>query len=284
VQRYLWFFFLLAGLAVQANAQKMVGSNRKKNGPVTAKNASLPTKAAAAQASTAPPLPVGDPNPAHFPKGPLGQSIRLGWEIFTATPTYASAYVGNRLNCSDCHLEDGTQPYASPLAGVPGLFPMYNKRAGRVISLADRIQECFIRSENGHPLPYRSPQLVALIAYLQWLSRGQPDGRAVRGRGLVKLPALRGNPARGARIYAQKCVVCHQPNGGGYPMLAPPIWGPHSFSTGAGMSQVAKLAAFIAHNMPKNAPGSLTPQQAFDVAAYVDSQPRPKMNPLYRSY
>ena len=27
--------------------------------------------------------------------------------------------------------------------------------------------------------------------------------------------------------------------------------------------------------MPQNLPGSLTPQQAFDVAAYINSQPRP---------
>lgn len=266
-------FLLLFGLAAQGSAQKKVSQNAGKN---VARAPAGPSHAARAAA--------GPPNPADFPKGPLGRSIRLGWEIFRNTPRYAAPYVGNRLSCADCHLEDGTKPYSSPLAGVSTLFPMYNRRAGRVISFADRIEECFTRSENGRPLPYRSPQLIALLAYMQWLSRGLPVGRTGRGRGLVKLPELVGNPARGAGIYARKCSLCHQPNGAGFPQLAPPLWGPTSFNDGAGMSHVAKMAAFVVHNMPLNAPGTLTPQQAFDVAAYVDSQPRPKFNPRYASY
>jgi len=39
------------------------------------------------------------------------------------------------------------------------------------------------------------------------------------------------------------------------------------------MHLIAKMAAFVQHNMPQTDPGSLTPQEAYDVAAYVHSKP-----------
>lgn len=224
------------------------------------------------------------PDPSTIPPGPLGDSIRLGLQIFRHTPQYAAEYVGNRLSCSDCHLKDGTAAYSSPLVGVPGLFPMYNARAGRVITFEDRVQECFVRSENGRPFPDRSPKLIALIAYMQWLSQGQPAGTSVPARGLVKLAILRGDPAKGATIYAKQCAVCHQANGAGIPKSFPPLWGPVSFNDGAGMSHVPKMAAFVQYNMPQTKPGSLTAQEAYDVAAYIDSKPRPKYDSHYDIY
>jgi thiosulfate dehydrogenase len=41
------------------------------------------------------------------------------------------------------------------------------------------------------------------------------------------------------------------------------------------MSREERAASFIWHNMPQSSPGSLTPQQAFDVAAFINSHPRP---------
>ncbi len=224
------------------------------------------------------------PDPAGIPAGPIGDSIRLGLQVFQNTPRYASAYVGNRLSCADCHIQNGTAAYAAPMVGLPGLFPMYNKRAGRVITLEDRIQECFTRSENGHPLPDRSPELSAIVSYIQWLSRWEPAGHAFAGRGLVKMPELHGNPADGATIYAQQCAGCHGTDGAGEPPVLPPLWGPGAYNDGAGMNQIQKMAAFVLHNMPQNHPGTLTPQQAFDVSAYVASKPHPLFNPSYRTY
>jgi thiosulfate dehydrogenase len=50
------------------------------------------------------------------------------------------------------------------------------------------------------------------------------------------------------------------------------------------MARVPVLAAWVQHNMPQNKPGSLTPQQAYDIAAYIDSHPRPQFNPAYKKY
>jgi thiosulfate dehydrogenase len=56
------------------------------------------------------------------------------------------------------------------------------------------------------------------------------------------------------------------------------VWGPDAYSDGAGMNDVTKMAAFVQHNMPLNNPGSLTPQQAYDVAAFVNSKPHEPFN------
>lgn len=219
---------------------------------------------------------------ARIPAGLAGARIRLGQQIFEQTPHYASLYVGNQMSCRDCHLSGGRAEYSAPLVGIPGLFPSYNKRAGRVITFAERIQECFVRSENGKPPARESTTVKALRAYFNWISQGQP--KPYPGRGLVKLPALKGNSARGAKLYAKQCSICHGDTGTGMPPVLPPLWGATSFNDGAGMAQVAKMAAFVQHNMPQNAPGSLSPQQAYDVAAYVDSHSRPKMDPAYKKY
>ena len=41
------------------------------------------------------------------------------------------------------------------------------------------------------------------------------------------------------------------------------------------MARYRTAAAFIRANMPRTAPGSLSLQEALDVAAYIDGQPRP---------
>jgi thiosulfate dehydrogenase len=219
------------------------------------------------------------PDPATIPAGPFGDSVRLGLRIFEQTPKYAAAYAGNRLSCNDCHIQGGTEAYASPMVGLPGLFPMYNRRAKRVITLEERIQECFLRSENGSRLPYDGPEMTALVSYIQWLSQGQPAGQAFPGRGLVKLPELEGNAVRGAGIYRGQCAGCHGADGAGKPPILPALWGPDAYNTGAGMNQVAKMAAFVRHNMPQNHPGTLTPQEAYDVSAYVARKPHPRFQP-----
>ncbi len=248
----------------------------------------LPSKAvsyAHTASGRAKPKPNVDANPGNIPSGPLGDSIRLGLNIFKNTPKYASSYVGNKLSCSDCHLQDGIAAYSSPLVGVPGTFPAYNQRAHRVITFEERIQECFVRSENGsRMIPADSVEMTALVAYMQWISRGQPAGKTPPGRGLVRLPALNGNLTRGEVIYAKRCSSCHGAHGAGIAHFFPPVWGNDSFNTGAGMDHPAKMAAFVQHNMPLNSPGSLTAQQAFDVSAYIDSKPHPAFNTAYKSY
>ena len=224
------------------------------------------------------------PTQDSIPKGPLGNSIRLGRLIFTQTPKYAPNYTGNQLSCSNCHLAAGTARLAAPVVGLPGLFPTYDKRANRVITFAQRIQECFLRSENGRPLPYDGPEMTAVIAYVQWLSQGQPTGQEFPGRGLVHLPELTPNVQHGQQVYIQQCSACHGTDGAGTPPALPPVWGPGAYNDGAGINGVANMAAFVQHNMPLNKPGSVSAQDSYDVAAFIHSKPHPVFSKIYASY
>ncbi len=212
---------------------------------------------------------------------PLAQQ---GRRIFSFTPKYAGQWTGNTLSCTDCHLMDGTVPHATPLIDVANLFPSYSRRAHHRITLQQRIQECFVRSENGKPLPVDSAQMKALVAYIQYLSRDGTHGQPYPGRGLVTLPALTGHARHGKAIYIAKCAACHQPDGAGVTGAYPPVWGPAAYNTGAGMDRIPVMAAWVEHNMPLDRPGSLTPQESYDVAAYIDRQPHPRFNPAYKHY
>ena len=224
------------------------------------------------------------PSVQNIPGGERGASILYGRELFHDTPALASAYVGGKLACSNCHIADGVAPYAAPLVGTSQTFPKFSKRAGHTITLQDRIEECFVRSENGRPLPYDSREMRALVDYIGWLSEPRPQYLPFVGRGLVVLPKLTPDPARGAQIYATQCAGCHGTNGAGGRPLFPPLWGPDAYNDGAGMNRIAKMAAFVQANMPQNRKGALTAQEAYDVAAYIHAQPRPAFNPAYSQY
>src|SRR5205085_12189333 len=89
---------------------------------------------------------------------------------------------------------------------------------------------------------------------------------------------LVGDTTRGADVFRAQCAACHGADGLGNPAVPPKIpalWGPKSYSVGASMAREERAASFIWHNMPLGRGKSLTPQQAFDVAAYVNSRPRP---------
>jgi thiosulfate dehydrogenase len=208
-------------------------------------------------------------------------SIELGSRLFNETPVYNAAYVKSRISCSNCHLQGGIAPYASPVVGIVPTFPMFSKRAGRKITLEDRIQECMTRSENGKPLPPDSREMKALLAYINWLSDPHTGQQAFVGRGLETLPVLQPDPIHGAEVYASQCAGCHGTDGQGTRRPFPPLWGPTSFNDGAGMNGIEKMAAFVQYNMPHNRKGILSAQDAYDVSAYIHQQPRPAFNPEY---
>jgi thiosulfate dehydrogenase len=203
-------------------------------------------------------------------------SIRRGRALIHSTPDSLPSYVGSTLTCANCHFADGTQKDAMPLVGSYARFPQYRGRSGKVDIIEDRINDCFLRSLNGKPLPADGKDMHDIVAYLAFLSRGFPVGRDMEGQGTPALAALKGDSARGREVFATTCTVCHGADGHGT-NLAPPLWGPKSFNIGAGMARVNTAAKFIHHLMPRDRPGILTPQQAYDVASYVVSQPRPDM-------
>ncbi|GAC1655499.1 MAG: hypothetical protein NVS4B3_20280 [Gemmatimonadaceae bacterium] len=154
-------------------------------------------------------------------------------------------------------------------------FPKYMDRTGAVIPIEDRVNYCFTRSLAGKKIPTDSREMQDIVAYLAYISTGVPVGRHVIGEAMPKMPKLTGDSARGSQLFATTCVMCHGPDGQGNPPTFPALWGPKSFSIGASMAREERAATFIRHFMPQNNPGSLTDQQAYDVAAYINSHTRP---------
>jgi len=81
-----------------------------------------------------------------IPTGALGASIRRGRAIVVATRDSLPGHVSNRLACTNCHRDAGTRAGSGPWVGAFASFPQYNARAGRVIRIEDRVNECLRRS------------------------------------------------------------------------------------------------------------------------------------------
>jgi thiosulfate dehydrogenase len=234
-----------------------------------------------------------------IPKNPitdrsLGDSatarkIRWGYQMFLNTPKEAPQLAHGQVSCGNCHLNAGQRERALPLVGVAGVFPEFNKRSGRTYQLADRIVDCFWRSENGTATPDAiaspaSKEVLALAAYIEWISTGYEKGKSPAWRGrntiasqqLIPVDAL--DAHKGETLFADRCSSCHGADGQGVwigDKKAGPLWGPASWNDGAGASRVYTLAGIIRYSMPYLDPGSLTDEEAQQIAAFITSKPRP---------
>lgn len=241
-----------------------------------------------------------------LPDDEHGRLVRRGRDLVTATYAHigpavadpAKRYAGNNLACSNCHLNAGTKKFGIPLWGLKDQFPSYSWEAGHEITIEDRLNSCMTRSMNGKPLPNDSPEMKALVAYINFLSTGLQPAEKLSGLGEGKMPYLNraADPARGKAIFARSCATCHGLDGLGIPRsradmaqgyMVPPLWGPDSFNNGAGMATLNTAANFIHFNMPNGTSYTqprLTQADAWDVAAYVISQPRPQRANLDKDY
>jgi thiosulfate dehydrogenase len=238
------------------------------------RSTSAPRTAGAQARSPTSPVVFPAAADSEIPKDEVGRAIRRGLALLNATSDSLPGYVGNRLRCVSCHPDEGRRQNAMPWVGVYGRFPQYRSRSAAVNLIEDRINDCFQRSMNGTALPPDSRDMRDIVAYMAFLSRGIPVGAAVPGQGLAKLSITKGDTTVGAGLFRTTCIRCHGADGQGT-LVAPPLWGPESFNIGAGMARVRTAAAFIRYNMPFDLPGTLSDQEAFDVAAFVVSRPRP---------
>ncbi len=222
------------------------------------------------------------PRVVDIPDSGYGDLVRRGRDIFVDTQRYAKRYVGNGLNCVDCHVSEGRKPHAAPLWAAYNIYPLYRGKNLRVNTFTERLQECFRFSMDGLAPTPDSPEIQALSAYAQWLSTNVPTRKVMAGRGFpgVKAP-LEPSPDRGKVIYEYQCAVCHGRNGEGVKKAHgpgyqfPPLWGWQSYSEGAGMNKLRTAAGFIKFNMPPGKGGSLSDQEAIDVSFYLNIQDRP---------
>lgn len=244
--------------------------------------------------------------PETYPEGELGKMIQLGETIATSTNTHplTKAYVGNDLTCVNCHLpgEDnhvGTSKGLGSFIGTAAAFPAYSSRNGAVITLQDRVNECFLRSMNAKKPITDTKGSMALTAYIAWLSSGtpmNPNGEKPSSAYNTELlkqrqhykkmlqKATHANYENGAKVYANKCSMCHGTDGEGMPDM-PPLWGKdkagkwRSYNAGAGMSKPDQAALWIKTNMPYKSADTLSDQEACDVSLYINAQSRESFAP-----
>jgi thiosulfate dehydrogenase len=222
------------------------------------------------------------PSLSAIPKGKFGAEVKLGENIFRHTTIYAHGIIGDKLNCSNCHLDGGALADSAPMWAAYTAYPTYRSKNKKVNNFGMRLQGCFKFSENGKVPKLDSPTIIALEAYSYFLATGAPTGGKLAGRGYPKLamPAKPATYAAGEVVYKADCSLCHEADGSGQyargQTVFPALWGSKSFNWGAGMGSIKNAADFIHANMPYGAAGTLSVQQAWDVATYIDSQDRPQ--------
>lgn len=222
------------------------------------------------------------PPDSAIPDNEFGKMVLKGRDIFTNTGSAAKEFVGNDLRCSNCHIDAGRLPNSAPLWGAFVAFPTYRDKNGHVNTFEERMQGCFKYSMNGKAPPMGHEVLVALESYAYFLAKGAPTGASLKGRGYPELPkAANLDRVHGQQVYAQNCSVCHGADGQGQKdptghVVFPPLWGDRSYNWGAGMSSIKNASGFIKANMPLSQGGSLSDQDAWDVAAYIDGKERPQ--------
>lgn len=229
------------------------------------------------------------PDTSSFPTGPEGDMIRYGYNLIKNTAFYigpegvSGNYLGNKMNCTNCHLDAGTRPYGFNFFSTHANYPQYRSRENAILTIEQRINNCVERPHNGNPLPLDSKEMIAIASYIKYLGQNVPVGTVMDGSGGVEIefPERAADPKRGKKIYMKDCARCHMedgsgkwlPDSSGYEY--PPLWGKYAYQPGSSMFRVIKAARFIKANMPHDLAKwdkpYLLDQEAFDVAAYINS-------------
>ncbi len=222
---------------------------------------------------------------------PEDEMIKYGRELIANTSLYFGpngklAHTSNGMNCQNCHLDAGTKPFGNNYSAVAANYPKFRERSGKIESIYKRVNDCFERSLNGKAIDTLGKEMKAIEAYIVWLGQAVKRGEKPKGAGLTELAYMdrAADPDRGKQVYIQKCQSCHSENGGGklnpgqQNFQYPPLWGAQSYNIGAGLFRLSRLAGYVKSNMPFGSSydqPQLGDEEAWDVAAFVNSQPRP---------
>ena len=241
------------------------------------------------------------PSPAtdveKLPNDHYGKLVRYGKKLTEETYSVIGPevtnkkmrYAGNNFACTSCHQDSATKKFAMPWVGAHATFPQYRGREDAISTIEERVNGCMERSMNGKSIPLDSEEMKAFVTYIHFLSKGIPVGGKVEGQGLPAFnpPNRKADSLAGEKIYANTCASCHGIDGAGLRKgkpgdangyVFPPLWGKDTFNTGAGMNRILTASIYIKTNMPQGTShGSpvLSDEQAYDVAAYILSKPRP---------
>lgn len=231
------------------------------------------------------------PDPESIKGSALESQILYGRDLIVHTAQYLGpkgsvAQISNGMNCQNCHLDAGTKIFGNNYGSVASIYPKFRARSGSVENIYKRVNDCFERSLNGMPLDTMSKEMQAIKMYLLFLGSNVEKGTVVKGSGLkdMPFPDRAADPVRGNKIYLEKCASCHLKDGSGIKAADgivytyPPLWGQHSYNDAAGLYRLSNFAKYVKYNMPLGATyeaPQLTDEEAWDLAAFVNSQSRP---------
>jgi thiosulfate dehydrogenase len=217
--------------------------------------------------------------------------VQYGKELVAHTARYLGPNgsvlkMSNGMNCQNCHLQAGTAVFGNNYGSVASLYPKFRARSGSVENIYKRVNDCFERSLNGKALDTASKEMQAIVTYINFLGSNVPKGTVAAGSGFKELAWLdrAADPLKGRAVYTNKCQSCHQQNGEGLltpdksEYTYPALWGNNSFNDGAGLYRISNFAKYVKYNMPLGVTHEntqLTDEEAWDVAAFVVTQPRP---------
>ena len=234
------------------------------------------------------------PDEATIPTTALGAEIRYGKDLIVHTSDYLGPkgkilQISNGMNCQNCHLEGGTKPFGNNYSAVASTYPKFRARSGAEETIEKRVNDCFERSLNGKSLAEDSKEMRAIVAYINWLGTDVKKGEVPAGAGLVEVAFINraADPLKGKILYEEKCTICHGKNGEGIKSneatawTYPPLWGKESYNDGAGLYRLSRFAGYIKANMPLGSTidqPQLSDDEAWDIAAYVNSMERPSMD------
>ncbi len=219
--------------------------------------------------------------------------IAYGQELIAHTSKYLGPngsvnQISNGMNCQNCHLNAGKKNWGNNYSAVYSTYPKFRARSSSTETIFKRVSDCFERSLNGTAPDSNSNEYQAIYAYIKWLGKNVKKGESPVGSGIPKLTYLdrAADPVKGKQVYTVHCASCHGSNGEGIPDIdgnsfsTPPLWGNNSYNDGAGLFRISNFAGYVKSNMPfkqvTHQSPILTDEEAWDVAAYVNTQPRPK--------
>ena len=147
--------------------------------------------------------------------------------------------------------------------------------------------QCGINSMNGFKPNVLDDLVRDFIAYVRFLSAatGKKMGVRYTEQGAKSLPPSdtlkHGDDfTLGKSLYNEQCAHCHGLDGRGQwlskEVVYPPLGGPDSFNTDSrNYFSMGIFAGIIQVNMPLGKEGTLTPDEARNIAAYIQTLPRP---------
>ena len=221
------------------------------------------------------------------------KQAEYGKELIAHTSKYLGPkgsvlQISNGLNCQNCHLQAGTAVFGNNYGSVASLYPKFRARSGAVEDIYKRVNDCFERSLDGKVLDTTGNEMQAIVAYINFIGSNVEKGKKAEGSGFKDLAYLEraADVEKGLTVYTGKCQSCHQANGEGVfnanktEFTLPALWGNNSFNDGAGLYRLSNFAKYVKYNMPLGVTyqnPQLSDEEAWDVAAYILSQPRPHM-------